>query len=183
MIDSWRFISMDEDSGLLEDEVSAIVEPAPGRLVLGHNTGLTFVDGPRTRSRRFEVPGGSARDTSRVMDMAVGADGTVWVTANDLGLYRIGPDLSLVADSPTKPVVAVETDARGRLWVAGAHDLFVREAGRILSRRRLLREVWGFPDPDRIETRTVDMHVAKLRRKLDASGDALIETVRRCLKG
>jgi DNA-binding response OmpR family regulator len=56
--------------------------------------------------------------------------------------------------------------------------LFAREPGRILSRRRLLQEIWGFPEPDRVETRTVDMHVAKLRRKLDAAGDALIETVR-----
>jgi DNA-binding response OmpR family regulator len=56
--------------------------------------------------------------------------------------------------------------------------LFARETGRILSRRRLLREVWGFPDPDRVETRTVDMHIAKLRKKLDAMGDVLIETVR-----
>ena len=56
--------------------------------------------------------------------------------------------------------------------------LFAREAGRILSRRRLLQEVWGFPEPDRVETRTVDMHVAKLRKKLGAAGDALIETVR-----
>lgn len=56
--------------------------------------------------------------------------------------------------------------------------LFAREAGRILSRRRLLREIWGFADPERIETRTVDMHIAKLRKKLDAVGNALIETVR-----
>jgi len=56
--------------------------------------------------------------------------------------------------------------------------LFARERGRLLSRRRLLREVWDVADPDRIETRTVDMHVAKLRKKLDAAGDALIQTVR-----
>jgi len=56
--------------------------------------------------------------------------------------------------------------------------LFARERGRILSRRRLLKEVWAVADPDRIETRTVDMHVAKLRKKLAASGDALIQTVR-----
>jgi two-component system response regulator RegX3 len=56
--------------------------------------------------------------------------------------------------------------------------LLAREAGRILSRRRLLQEVWGFPNPERIETRTVDMHVAKLRRKLDGGGRSLIETVR-----
>jgi len=56
--------------------------------------------------------------------------------------------------------------------------LFARERGRILSRRLLLKEVWGVANPDRIETRTVDMHVAKLRKKLDAAGDALIQTVR-----
>jgi two-component system response regulator RegX3 len=53
--------------------------------------------------------------------------------------------------------------------------LFARETGRIVSRRRLLQEVWGYPEPDRVETRTVDMHVAKLRKKL---AGALFETVR-----
>lgn len=53
--------------------------------------------------------------------------------------------------------------------------LFARESGRIVSRRRLLQEVWGYPEPDRVETRTVDMHVAKLRKKLVG---ALFETVR-----
>ena len=56
--------------------------------------------------------------------------------------------------------------------------LFAREPGRILSRRRLLREVWDVSNPERIETRTVDMHVAKLRKKLGAAGAALIQTVR-----
>jgi two-component system response regulator RegX3 len=56
--------------------------------------------------------------------------------------------------------------------------LLVRDVGRIVSRRQLLREVWEVPDPDRIETRTVDMHVAKLRKKLGSEGHELIETVR-----
>lgn len=56
--------------------------------------------------------------------------------------------------------------------------VLAREAGHILSRRRLLREIWGFPDPDRVETRTVDMHVAKLRKKLAGAGPDPIETVR-----
>jgi len=56
--------------------------------------------------------------------------------------------------------------------------VLVRESGRIVSRRSLLAEVWGYPDPDRVETRTVDMHVAKLRRKLDDGASSLIETVR-----
>jgi DNA-binding response OmpR family regulator len=56
--------------------------------------------------------------------------------------------------------------------------LFASEPGRIFSRRRLLREVWSVADPERIETRTVDMHVAKLRKKLGARGLELIQTVR-----
>ena len=56
--------------------------------------------------------------------------------------------------------------------------LLVRERGRIVGRRRLLAEVWGFPSPERIETRTVDMHIAKLRKKLGEDGRCGIETVR-----
>ena len=52
------------------------------------------------------------------------------------------------------------------------------ERGRIVSRRRLLSQVWKLNNPDAIETRTVDMHVAKLRKKIDREGDSLIETVR-----
>jgi len=55
--------------------------------------------------------------------------------------------------------------------------LFARERGRIVSRRTLLAEVWDFDAPERIETRTVDMHIAKLRKKLGDSRE-LIETVR-----
>ena len=56
--------------------------------------------------------------------------------------------------------------------------LLSREAGRIVSRRVLLAEVWGYPDPDRVETRSVDMHIAKLRKKLGDGATSWIETVR-----
>jgi len=57
-------------------------------------------------------------------------------------------------------------------------QLFLRERGRIVSRRMLLAEVWHAPDPDRLETRTVDMQIAKLRKKLDIESASLLETVR-----
>jgi len=56
--------------------------------------------------------------------------------------------------------------------------LLAGERGRIVSRRRLLADVWGMGSPERIETRTVDMHIAKLRKKLGADGRDAIETVR-----
>jgi len=57
-------------------------------------------------------------------------------------------------------------------------SLFVREESRIVSRRMLLQEVWGFSNPEKIETRTVDMQIAKLRKKIDNEGSSPIETVR-----
>ncbi|MCC6641845.1 MAG: response regulator transcription factor [Deltaproteobacteria bacterium] len=56
--------------------------------------------------------------------------------------------------------------------------LLAREAGRIVSRRMLLREVWGYEAPERIETRTVDVHVSNLRKRLGDAGRQRIETVR-----
>jgi two-component system response regulator RegX3 len=55
--------------------------------------------------------------------------------------------------------------------------LFARERGRIVSRRRLLTDVWGMRHADDIYTRTVDVHIAKLRKKIFRSRE-LIETVR-----
>jgi len=55
-------------------------------------------------------------------------------------------------------------------------ELFKQDSGHIVSRRRLLKDVWGYSEPERVETRTVDMHIAKLRKKLSAAD--LIETVR-----
>jgi two-component system response regulator RegX3 len=56
-------------------------------------------------------------------------------------------------------------------------QLLCREKGRIVSRRTLLKEVWGMAMVDELETRTVDMHIAKLRKKLDPNGE-LVRTVR-----
>jgi DNA-binding response OmpR family regulator len=57
-------------------------------------------------------------------------------------------------------------------------QLLAADPGRIVSRRVLLREAWDMNNPDQVETRTVDMHIAKLRKKLGGEGDGLIETVR-----
>ena len=54
-----------------------------------------------------------------------------------------------------------------------------RHRDRVVRRGELLTEVWGYPS-DAIETRTVDIHMAKLRKKVevDAVHPRLILTVR-----
>ena len=53
--------------------------------------------------------------------------------------------------------------------------LLMERRGRVQTRRQLLESVWEVTA--RIATRTVDMHVQRLRTKLGEAGD-LIETVR-----
>lgn len=50
-------------------------------------------------------------------------------------------------------------------------------ADRAVDRDELLQRVWGL-DPKNIETRTVDMHIARLREKLGDADGSIIKTVR-----
>lgn len=53
-----------------------------------------------------------------------------------------------------------------------------RHTGRAISREEILARVWGI-DPGRTSTRTIDMHVARLREKLrDAPEQPVLRTVR-----
>jgi DNA-binding response OmpR family regulator len=51
----------------------------------------------------------------------------------------------------------------------------IRRRGRVLTRERLLETVWGYDYPG--ETRTVDVHVRRLRQKLGPPVDERVETV------
>lgn len=46
--------------------------------------------------------------------------------------------------------------------------------GRVLSRDVLLDQVWGYDQSVNIETRTVDMHVGQLRKKLKSDSDRIV---------
>lgn len=54
--------------------------------------------------------------------------------------------------------------------------LLLEADGKVLSRDRLLELIWGHDEGMDIDTRTVDQHVARLRRKLGKEG-ARISTV------
>jgi DNA-binding response OmpR family regulator len=51
----------------------------------------------------------------------------------------------------------------------------IRNRGRVLTREKLLERVWGYDYPG--ETRTVDVHIRRLRKKLGALAEQGIETV------
>ncbi len=143
-IESRRFLSFDESHDLLEDEVTALVEPLPGRFVLGHNKGLTLLDLERSSTVRvsFDLPPFSG--AYRIMDMALDPDGSVWLAANTKGLLQLDPPFHPAGAAhpgraptwrvrlPAPAILSVELDAAGRLWAMSAADLFVREGDRFV---------------------------------------------------
>jgi DNA-binding response OmpR family regulator len=58
-------------------------------------------------------------------------------------------------------------------------DYLVRNRHRVVTREDLLQDVWHYRNPN-IETRTVDIHIVGLRRKIepDPANPTLIQTVR-----
>lgn len=53
----------------------------------------------------------------------------------------------------------------------------MEERGQVVSRESLLKRVWSYGNVTLLETRTVDVHVGRLRKKLGDAGE-LIVTVR-----
>ena len=53
----------------------------------------------------------------------------------------------------------------------------VLERGKVISRDALLERVWRYGNVSLLETRKVDVHVGRLRKKLGEAGDLII-TVR-----
>ena len=88
----------------------------------------------------------------------------------EFGRWRVDPTTRTAACRDD----TVELSAREVALLA----LFARERGRIVSRRRLLREVWGLSHVERMHTRTVDVHIGKLRKKIEAHEPSAIETIR-----
>ena len=54
-------------------------------------------------------------------------------------------------------------------------SLLVQHAGEIIPREALLMRVWGYGSE--IRTRTLDVHVRRLRKKLGGYADQYIETI------
>jgi len=136
-------------------------------------------------------------EQDRIKGLELGADDYVVkpFSVKEL-LARIQAVLRRSPERPTD-VTVVDFDggsadlARGEVHFedGGRSELSVREgellrylassAGRVISRDELLSRVWRLT-PGRVDTRTIDVHVARLREKLrdDPAKPRLIQTVR-----
>ncbi|MEE8524932.1 MAG: histidine kinase dimerization/phospho-acceptor domain-containing protein, partial [Thermoanaerobaculia bacterium] len=152
-ISSHRFLSYDQGQGLLENEVSAIAEIAPGRLIFGHEGGLTFLGPDRIETLSFprdadphpqlglpalgspapDAPALGRQFAYRVLDIAIDRSGVVWLAAHDFGLAHLTAERTVEVESLPGRFFTVEVDPRGVLWAATQKQLYRRDGSRFVE--------------------------------------------------
>jgi PAS domain S-box-containing protein len=124
---SRRLACFNTDHGLLGDEVSSVLQRKSGVVVLGHRTGLTFLD-PHPRTLSFDS---GPLAFSRATDLAEDADGNLWIAANYQGLGRLNDDDSIRWYGPEnglhKSVYSVMSHPDLGLFVGTAGGVFKQD--------------------------------------------------------
>ncbi len=165
-------------------------------LMLPGRSGLEILATLRTRDRGIPVLILTARDT--VQDRVVGLD----TGADDYLVKPFAfPELAariraLLRRGRAEPlgrlrVADLELDVAGRRVARSGRDLeltarefelleyLLRNHGRVVSREMLARDVWKETDRATPLDNVIDVHIARLRRKVDDAFEAkLIQTVR-----
>jgi DNA-binding response OmpR family regulator len=131
-----------------------------------------------------------AQEVDRVVGLEVGADDYVVKPFSPKELVarvravlrrarRAEPDRPLVAGGIALDGArrAVTVDGRPIALTPKEFDLLqalLEASGRVLGREFLLNRVWGYARAEAIESRTVDVHVRRLRAKLGAEGRRIL---------
>jgi two-component system, OmpR family, alkaline phosphatase synthesis response regulator PhoP len=176
-----------------EDALRIAGERAPDLVIL--DIMLPGIDGyevlAKLRAMRLQVPvlmlTARAEEVDKVRGFRTGADdyvtkpfGVMELLVRIQALLRRGPPRD--QETPRRGQVVrvgdVEVDIEGHMVRRNGEEVSLtpkafelllalhRKQGKVASRHELLRDIWGYAAS--VTTRTVDAHVAELRRKLEA---------------
>ncbi len=179
------------------DALAAIAQRPPDLLVLDlmlpHVDGLEICRAARSNARTAAMPiivlTARAEESDRIAGLEIGADDYMGkpFSPNELvarvrALLRRTTRQEPEARAVSYGSIVVDTERHtvstgGRDVTLTAKEFLLleyllRHRGRVLSRDVLLTDVWGYKYTG--GTRTVDVHVRRLREKLPPLGDALV---------
>ena len=127
-----RFANLGGRDGLIEDEVTAVLQLASGPLLLGHNLGLTLIEGEKKTTFAFDQPSEDERNSMRVFDMEQDDAGFVWLSTYTAGLLRFDPASRRIEHCDQIELSrSLERSADGRLWVADERKIYQIVDGRL----------------------------------------------------
>lgn len=154
---SRRFANYGRREGLLEDEVSAVAEISPGRLLFGHNTGLSVWSPEGVTAMPFTEDDPGPLPVTRVMEAARGPGGELWIAGvgGGLGRYRPGGELEWLSSRlglPGGAVLSVQVEPSGALWVVAGGRLYRKAA----AGRRFRPVDLGEPPPGTVRRVLLD---------------------------
>jgi signal transduction histidine kinase/ligand-binding sensor domain-containing protein len=104
-------------NGLLEDEVSAIYEYEPGKLILGHNNGITFFSEGKTSAINFPENLKGYPGDNRVLEICKDNEGTLWLACSAGGLVKIDRNRNIKWIKYKNYVNSVALDNQGKIWI------------------------------------------------------------------
>jgi len=114
--------------GLLEDEVSAVLEYEPGKFILGHNKGFTYYDGRQFRKLPMNDVKGVNSPSFRVLDIKMDSRKTIWSVIGLGGLLKFNPGKQPVVYGPKDGLwgdaISLWCDNRDRVWVGTLNGLY-----------------------------------------------------------
>ena len=129
-------------------------------------------------------------ETDKVVGLEMGADDYVTKPFSPRELVaRVRAMLRRTAQPPAAEVFQVQglrvdwgmhvVSLKGRPVELTSKEFALLKAlidakGRVLSRDQLLSRVWGYERAEELETRTVDLHISQLRKKLKTAAERII---------
>ncbi|MCP5049302.1 MAG: response regulator [bacterium] len=133
-IASRRFSNYYAENGMLEDEVTAVLEYEPGKFILGHDKGVTFWD--KKEFQHLPLAGEIQGDPafSRVLGLKQGPGRNIWAALDGGGLIKIDPDRQVTwygepHGLPSR-ILSLRFDPTGSLWVGTNQGIFRMADGR-----------------------------------------------------
>jgi len=126
------FDSFDTRHGLLEDEVTAVIEYEPGKFILGNNYGVTYYDGLEFTRYPFFKETRPQSQVCRVLDMKADSAGTIWIAASSSGLASIDRQRRLKwygeKDGLPNHALSLWIDKWDNIWIGTQNGLFQKDA-------------------------------------------------------
>ena len=116
-----------ESSGLLENEVTSVIEIKKGTYVFGHNGGLTYMNNSMMVKVPFKMSSDKQMLLSRIQDLTFSNDGNVWIAASrrGFGKWSAAKGLKWISGRPNEGFFSTACDADENVWVLSDLALYL----------------------------------------------------------